>query len=235
MANKVKRNANMRVTKKDVPDAEFDDNNRQTVASMKYGRINVDYLTSLILAHKDDYAKDPDNCTVSDELASIIRIVILKTLGLPSWREYSKDWKEEFFFRAEYVALKYIHNFSPAKMASDSKNNDPYYYIGTIVSRAFQQKLIELQKKSAYIKFTSLNENILHSCTAIDQYAGVLHKEEQKVRDNARASIGVIQSIDEAVETIGRLNKEDGIEDENSSKKKKKKKKPAEKKSDVAE
>ena len=210
-----------------VMPAEFDANHDQTVASMKYGRIDADYLNSLIMEHKADYARDPDNYTVSDKLAQVIRIVILKTLGMKYWRKYSKSWKEEMFFRAEYVALKYIHNYSPAKLSEVSKNNDPYYYIGQIVSRAFMQKVTELTKKSKYIKFTTLNENILHDCAAIDQYAGVLAKEEEKLKEQAKADAALVTtSIDSALE---RINEVDPLPDMEELAKKAKERKKAKK------
>lgn len=187
--------------------AEFDENNRQTVASMKYGRVDSTYLTTLIMEHKANIERFGKGYPVSNELASVIRIVIKKTAGLPMWHEYTDDWKEEMFGRAELLALKYVHNFDPEKMRSKSKNNDPYYYIAMIVTRAFQQKLNELKKKSRYIQFTSLNENVLHSVNNLDEYAGVVAKAIAAEQAELAGSVGARSHSDddgaETLETIG--------------------------------
>lgn len=183
--------------------AVFDEKGRQTVASMKYDRIDPGYLTELIMIHKDNIAKYGKGYPVSDELATAIQIVIKKTAGMPSWRKYTDDWKEEMFARAQYLALKYVHNFDPVKLAQKSKNNDPYYYIGMIVTRAFTQELLTLKKKSQYIQFTSLNENILHSCLSLDEYAGVVHRETEREKAEKSASVPLeITNIDDAIETL---------------------------------
>lgn len=183
----------------------FDDQNRQTVASMKYGRVDPTYLTTLMMEHKANVAKYGKGYPVGNELASVIKIVIKKTAGLPMWHQYTDNWKEDMIGRALVQALQYVHNFDPVKMAKDSKNNDPYYYIAMIVTRAFMQQIKENKKKASYIKFTSLNENILHSVTSLDQYAGVLAKNNAEEMGAMMGSVGCEGSINEGIDTMERL------------------------------
>ena len=189
--------------------AVFDNNGNQTVASMKYDKVDPEYLTKLLLEHKRDVQLYGKGYPVSNELATVIRIVILKTQGMKSWRKYSDDWKEEMFARAQFCALKYCHSFDPAKMAEKSKNNDPYYYLGQIVTRAFQQVQKALSVKSKYIKFTSLNENIYHECINIDEYAGVVQKEAEREKAEISANIGLDVQPGEMDKAVDKLNKID--------------------------
>lgn len=187
--------------------AVFDEKGRQTVASMKYDKIDKDYLTRLLLEHKRDVEMFGKGYPVSDDLATAIQVVIKKTAGMMSWRKYTDSWKEEMYARAQFCALKYCHSFDPNKMAENSKNKDPYYYLGQIVSRAFMQQVTDLKKKSKYIKFTSLNENILHNCINIDEYAGVIEREEKRQKDEINASLGMEHSdLSEAVDVLEKID-----------------------------
>ena len=187
--------------------AVFDEKGRQTVASMKYDKIDKDYLTKLLLEHKRDVELFGKGYPVSDDLATAIQVVIKKTAGMMSWRKYTDPWKEEMYARAQFCTLKYCHSFDPNKMAENSKNKDPYYYLGQIVSRAFMQQVTDLKKKSKYIKFTSLNENILHTCVNIDEYAGVIEREEQRKKDEVNANLAMEHSnIAEAVDVLEKVD-----------------------------
>ena len=200
--------------------AVFDKNGNQTEASMKYDKIDSEYLTKLLLEHKRNVQLYGNGYPVSNELATAIRIVILKTQGMKSWRKYTDDWKEEMFARAQFCALKYCKSFDPVKMAEKSKNNDPYYYLGQIVSRAFMQVQKAMSIKSKYIKFTSLNENIYHECLNIDEYAGVVQKEaeREKVEISGNISLDLNPSdMDKAVDTLNKIDpdievNEDGVD-----------------------
>ena len=65
------------------------------------------------------------------------------------------------------------------------------------------QQVTDLNKKSKYIKFTSLNENILHTCVNIDEYAGVIEREEKRKRDEINAAVGTEHSdISTAVDVL---------------------------------
>lgn len=214
--------------------AVFDEKGRQTVASMKYDKIDKDYLTKLLLEHKRDVELFGKGYPVSDDLATAIQVVIKKTAGMMSWRKYTDPWKEEMYARAQFCALKYCHSFDPNKMAENSKNKDPYYYLGQIVSRAFMQQVTDLKKKSKYIKFTSLNENILHTCVNIDEYAGVIEREEKRQKDEINANLAmehnnvsdavdVLEKVDpymddKVIELAKRLVDEEGISEESACK-----------------
>jgi hypothetical protein len=187
--------------------AVFDEKGRQTVASMKYDKIDKDYLTKLLLEHKRDVELYGKGYPVSDDLATAIQVVIKKTAGMMSWRKYTDTWKEEMYARAQFCALKYCHSFDPSKMAENSKNKDPYYYLGQIVTRAFMQQVTDLKKKSKYIKFTSLNENILHTCVNIDEYAGVLEREEQREKDEINGNLAIEHNdLTEAVDILDKVD-----------------------------
>lgn len=187
--------------------AVFDEKGRQTVASMKYDKIDKDYLTRLLLDHKRDVELYGKGYPVSDDLATAIQVVIKKTAGMMSWRKYTDTWKEEMYARAQFCALKYCHSFDPSKMAENSKNKDPYYYLGQIVTRAFMQQVTDLKKKSKYIKFTSLNENILHTCVNIDEYAGVLEREEQREKDEINGNLAIEHNdLTEAVDILDKVD-----------------------------
>ena len=187
--------------------AVFDEKGRQTVASMKYDKIDKDYLTKLLLEHKRDVELYGKGYPVSDDLATAIQVVIKKTAGMMSWRKYTDTWKEEMYARAQFCALKYCHSFDPSKMAENSKNKDPYYYLGQIVTRAFMQQVTDLKKKSKYIKFTSLNENILHTCVNIDEYAGVLEREEQREKDEINGNLAIEHNdLTEAVDILNKVD-----------------------------
>lgn len=200
-----------------VAPAVFDKNGKQTEASMKYDKIDAEYLTKLLLEHKRNVQLYGNGYPVSDELATVIRIVILKTQGMKSWRKYTDDWKEEMFARAQFCALKYCKSFDPVKMAKNSKNNDPYYYLGQIVSRAFMQVQKAMSIKSKYIKFTSLNENIYHECLNIDEYAGVVQKEIEREKAEISGNIGLDlnpSDMDKAVNTLNKIDPDIEVNEE---------------------
>ena len=203
-----------------VDPAVFDINGNQTLASMKKDRVDPAYLTRLVLEHKRNVELYGKGYPVGDELATIIRVVILKTLGMKSWRKYTDDWKEDMFARAQFCALKYCGSFDPVKMAKKSKNNDPYYYLGQIVSRAFMQVQKAHSVRSKYIKFTSLNENIYHECLNIDEYAGVVQKEAEREKEAISGNISLEMTgndLDKAVDTLNKIDPdievgEDGVD-----------------------
>ena len=136
---------------------------------------------------------------------------------MKSWRKYTDDWKEEMFARAQFCALKYCKSFDPVKMAKNSKNNDPYYYLGQIVSRAFMQVQKAMSIKSKYIKFTSLNENIYHECLNIDEYAGVVQKEIEREKAEISGNIGLDlnpSDMDKAVNTLNKIDPDIEVNEE---------------------
>lgn len=171
--------------------AEFDSRNRQTEASMKYGHIDPEYLMKLLMECKMERARFGVDYKISDPLAIAIEYAIKKTMGFQCFRRYSDDWKEAMEFHARYLTIKHIHNFDPEKLKKVSKNNDPYYYIGTMIKNAFLQVIAKLKKKSKYLKFTSLNENILSSCGRTDQYEGVLEREEKRLAEERDGESGL--------------------------------------------
>lgn len=198
----VKRNVNG-PKKRPASPAVFDSKGRQTLQSMKSDKIDKEYLTKLLLEHKRDVEMYGKGYPVSDDLATAIQVVIKKTAGMPSWREYTDPWKEEMYSRAQFCVLKYCHSFDPSKMADNSKNKDPYYYLGQIVTHAFMQQVTDLKKKAKYIKFTSLNENILHTCVNIDEYAGVVENEERRQRDEISGNLAIEHNdVSEAVDVL---------------------------------
>lgn len=187
--------------------AVFDDKGRQTVASMKYDKIDPAYLHRLLMEHKADVATYGKGYPVSNDLATAIQIVIKKTAGMPSWRRYTDTWKEELYGRAQYCALKYCHSYDPERLKEVSKNNDPYYYLGRIVTNAFRQAVKKLQERSQYIQFTSLNENILHNCLNIDEYAGVLQREKEAEDDAVMGNIANdVTNIDEVIKVMDKID-----------------------------
>lgn len=177
--------------------AEFDSHNRQTEASMRYGHIEPEYLMTLLMECKKERARFGADYKISDPLAIAIEYVIKKTMGFQCFRRYTDDWKEAMEFRARYLTIKHIHNFDPEKLKKVSKTSDPYYYIGTIVKNAFLQVIENLKKKTKYLKFTSLNEDILSSCGRTDQYEGVLERDEKRRAEEKDGESGLHIDTDE--------------------------------------
>ena len=69
------------------------------------------------------------------------------------------------------------------------------------------QQVTDLKKKSKYIKFTSLNENILHTCVNIDEYAGVIEREEKRQKDEINAHLAMDHgNLSEAVDALEKVD-----------------------------
>ncbi len=200
---------------------EFDENGNQTEASMLYGTIDKAYLTRLLVEHREkmlpykalckevgkERAKEIPRPVMDPRLARIIQIVIEKTLGSARFSGYTPEWKEEFRSHALLIALNYIHNYDPSKTKT-SNSNDPYNYIRRCVKCAFFQKWEMLNKRSEMVQFVPLDEGILHSCIAFDQYAGMVRREKQRRHWGASANAGLTgDTIDEAVQKVEKMEK----------------------------
>lgn len=139
----------------------------QRLSAMRNGRIDKEYLSELIMQYKFKRSVD-STFPMPRELAEVALIVIDKTLGGYRWRGYTEDWKEEMRGKAIEHVLKYVHNYDAVKSSQDSKNKDPYYYIGRIASNAFIQSW---KKCDEYSSATiPLNDDILHSYDNSDEY-----------------------------------------------------------------
>lgn len=206
---------------------EFDENGNQTETSMLYGTIDKGYLTKLLVEHREkmlpykalckelgkERAKDIPRPEMDPRLARIIQIVIEKTLGAPRFSGYTMEWKEEFREHALLLALNYIHNYDPSKTKT-AKSNDPYNYIRRCVKSAFFQKWETLNTRSEMVQFVPLDEGILHSCVAFDQYAGMVKREKQRRHWSASANAGLTgDTIDDAVQKVEKLDK--AVDDDN--------------------
>ena len=200
---------------------EFDENGNQTEASMLYGTIDKAYLTRLLVEHREkmlpykalckevgkEKAKEIPRPVMDPRLARIIQIVIEKTLGSARFSGYTPEWKEEFRGHALLLALNYIHNYDPSKTKT-AKSNDPYNYIRRCVKCAFFQKWEMLNKRSEMVQFVPLDEGILHSCIAFDQYAGMVRREKQRRHWGASANAGLTgDTIDEAIQKVEKMEK----------------------------
>ena len=206
---------------------EFDENGNQTEYSMLYGTIDKDYLTRLLVEHREkmlpykalckevgkEKAKEIPRPEMDPRLARIIQIIIEKTLGAARFSGYTPEWKEEFRAHALLLTLQYVHNYDPAKTKTD-KSNDPYNYIRRCVKCAFFQKWEMLNKRSEMVQFVPLDEGILHSCIAFDQYAGMVKREKQRRHWGASANAGLTgDTIDAAIQKVEKLDKD--AEDDN--------------------
>jgi len=206
---------------------EFDENGNQTETSMLYGTIDKGYLTKLLVEHREkmlpykalckelgkERAKDIPRPEMDPRLARIIQIVIEKTLGSPRFSGYTMEWKEEFREHALLLALNYIHNYDPSKTKT-AKSNDPYNYIRRCVKSAFFQKWETLNTRSEMVQFVPLDEGILHSCVAFDQYAGMVKREKQRRHWSASANAGLTgDAIEDAVQKVEKLDK--AVDDDN--------------------
>lgn len=211
---------------KEVMAPEFDKNNRQTVQSMKYGRIDKEYLTKLVMEHKMNVAKYGKGYPMSDELGQVIMIIIDKTSGYKDWARYTTNWMNDMKSLAMLHCTRYLHNFNLVKM-KNGKNSDPYYYIGRIVTNAFKQERDDLRLHTKYVQHASLNENILSTCTSMDQYAGVNTEVENANKEVTMGEIGLgNEQLDVLVDTLDRID---------PRKKKKRKSKDAKKTDDNVE
>lgn len=205
----------------------FDKNGNQTEFSMLYGTIDKAYLTKLLIEHREkmlpykalckevgkEKAKEIPRPVMDARLARIIQIVIEKTLGSARFSDYTAEWKEEFRYHALYLALSYIHNYDPSKTKT-AKSNDPYNYIRRCVKCAFFQKWETLSKRSELVQFVPLDEGILHSCIAFDQYAGIVKREKQRRHWGATANAGLTsEPIDDVIQKVEKLDR--AVEDDN--------------------
>ncbi len=202
---------------------EFDANGDQTVASMLYGTIDKDYLMRLLVEHREkmlpykaeckavgkEAAKKIPRPVMDARLAKIISIIIEKTLGSARFSGYTPEWKEEFRAHALLIALQYVHNYDPDKTKNASKSNDPYNYIRRMVKCAFFQKWEKLNERSEMVQFVPLDEGILHSCVAMDQYAGLAKQEKQRRHWKSSSAAGLdTKPIDEAVDEYEKIEAE---------------------------
>ena len=203
---------------------EFDANGDQTIASMLYGTIDKAYLGGLLVAHREkmlpyveEYkrvckekgkaeAKKIPRPVMDPRLAKIITIIIDKTMGSGRFSGYSADWKEDFRAHALIITMLYVHNYNPDKTKT-SKSNDPYNYVKRCVKTAFFQKWGKLNEYSEMVQFVPLDEGILHSCVALDQYAGTVRREKQLRHWKSTGQVGLVDaSLDDAVNKIEKLN-----------------------------
>ncbi len=104
---------------------------------MRNGKIERRYLLGLVVDYKRKRLFEPQ-FPMPRELAEVLLVIVDKTMGSASWRQYSDDWKEEFRGRAIEHVLKYAHNFNPIK-SETGKTNDPYYYFSRMITNAFIQ------------------------------------------------------------------------------------------------
>jgi len=206
---------------------EFDENGNQTEMSMLYGTIDKAYLTRLLVEHREkmlpyvakckevgkEKAKEIERPEMDRRLARIIQIIIEKTMGAARFSGYTPEWKEEFRAHALLLILQYVHNYDPVK-TSTSKSNDPYNYIRKCVKYAFFQKWEYMNKRSETVQFVPLDEGILHSCIAFDQYAGMVKREKQRRHWGASANAGLsTANIDDTIQKVEKLEKE--VDDDN--------------------
>lgn len=64
------------------------------------------------------------------------------------------------------------------------------------------------------VQFVPLDEGILHSCIAFDQYAGMVKREKQRRHWGASANAGLTgATIDEAIQKVEKLDKD--VDDDN--------------------
>ena len=131
----------------------------QRFNAMKSGRIDKEYLSDLIMAYKFKRSLDP-SFPMPRELAQMALLIIDKTLGNFRWRSYTEDWKEDMKGKAIEHVLKYVHNYDSVKSQESSQNNDPYYYIGMIVTNAFRQSWKKSSERSKCMM--PLNDEILY-------------------------------------------------------------------------
>lgn len=204
---------------------EFDEKGNQTKTSMMYGRIDPTYLTRLIMEYKremDPFVAERDAVAkvdkekaakmvppqMSEALGLCVDIIIKKTLGLPRWRDYTPAWHEEMYAHALMLILRYIHRFNPKKVKSD-----PYFYVGMIAWNACNQVWNVLDRQNQRVKFIPLVDGIYHSVISMDQYAGVLEKEEKKKAEKKKADLVNESSVtvDDAVDMIKEIDEAAGI------------------------
>ena len=223
---------------------EFDSKGNQTKASMMYGRIDSAYLTRLIMEYKavmDPFVAERRELAkvdkaaadamvppqMSEQLGLCVDIIIKKTLGIKRWRDYTPAWHEEMYAHALMLILRYLHNFDPTKITTD-----PYFYVGQIAWNACNQVWNVLSKQSQRVKFIPLVEGIYHGVTALDQYAGVLDKEEKRKAEQQKAELANenITDIDATIDQMKELDESIGIhlEDEWKAELSRKKAKPEE-------
>jgi len=214
---------------------QFDEHGNQTKASMMYGRIDPTYLTRLIMEYKavmDPFVAERKEVAKTDKekaaemvppqmsepLGLCVDIIIKKTLGLPRWRDYTPAWHEEMYAHALMLILRYLHNFDPNTIIVDEatgkeKHPDPYFYIGQIAWNACNQVWNVLTKQSQRVKLIPLVDGIYHAVTALDQYAGVLEKEEKLKAEKMKADLvnETIIDIDDTIDQLKEIDASVGI------------------------
>lgn len=139
----------------------------QRFNAMKNGRIDKEYLSELIMEYKFKRSLDP-TFPMTRELAQMALLIIDKTLGNFRWRSYTDDWKEDMRAKAIEHVLRYVHNYDSIKSAESSQNNDPYYYIGMIVTNAFIQSWKKSSERSKCMM--PLNDDILYQFDNSEEY-----------------------------------------------------------------
>lgn len=135
---------------------------------------------------------------VKEHLGWIIWLVMTKTVCSDQWHSYSADWKEEMMAYGIENMLLYCHNYDREALRKKSKNgkDDPYYYLANAATWACVNIKDKKKKQHARLKFSQLNDNLLSSCTSLDQYAGVVKEDTERKKVKAVAEIGTIDNDD---------------------------------------
>lgn len=226
MASSAKEKKYRGAKRKRVPimEAQFDKNGHQTIESMLHGRIDPAYLTRLLMEYKsvmDPFVAERDALAKVDEEAAAamtppsmgyhlgvcVDIIIKKTLGLPRWRDYTPAWHEEMYGHALVLIIRYVHGFNPEKAT------DPYNYVGMIAWNACNQIWNLLNAQSQRIKYIPLVDGIYHKVVSLDQYAGVLDREQKRTAELKRAELANSSSlpIDTAADIMREIDESAGI------------------------
>ena len=106
------------------------------------------------------------------------------------------------------LILRYIHRFNPSKVKSD-----PYFYVGMIAWNACNQVWNILDRQNQRVKFIPLVEGIYHNVISMDQYAGVLEKEEKRKAEKKKADLANESSVtvDDAATMMKEIDEAAGI------------------------
>jgi hypothetical protein len=145
----------------------------QRFNAMRNGRIDKEYLSDLIMEYKFKRSLDV-TFPMPRELAQIVLLIIDKTLGNFRWRSYTEDWKEDMKGKAIEHVLRYVHNYDSVKSLESSQNNDPYYYIGMIVTNAFIQSWKKSNERSKCMM--PLNDEILYQFDNSEEFNHTLNQ-----------------------------------------------------------
>jgi hypothetical protein len=161
---------------------------------------------SVINAKVKEAVKAIPRPEMDGRLGKIISIIVDKVLGGPRFSGYTAEWKEEYRGLALEHCVRYVHNYNPEKCAK-SKSGDPYNYIKKTIRSACFQKWDDLDKRSSHMQMVPLDEGILHSCIALDQYAGTVKNEKRRRHWGMTAEIGLTgESVDTAAKKADRLD-----------------------------